>query len=79
MGPQGWSGRVRKIAPPTGSRSQDRLARSMVAIPAALSERVAWKTDGKRHVYVTLHARRLEGGQFGRASEADDIKMGIGF
>ena len=27
-GPQGWSGQVRKISPPTGIRPPDRLARS---------------------------------------------------
>jgi hypothetical protein len=36
-GPQGRSGRVRKISPPTGIRSPNRPARSVVAIPTTLS------------------------------------------
>ena len=36
-GPQGRSGRVRKISPPTGFRSPYRSARSVVAIPTELS------------------------------------------
>jgi len=35
-GPQGRSGQVRKISPPTGIRSSDRPARSSVAIPTEL-------------------------------------------
>ena len=35
-GPQGRSGQVRKISPPTGNRSPDRPARSSVAIPTEL-------------------------------------------
>jgi hypothetical protein len=35
-GPQGQSGQVRKISPPTGIRSPDRPARSSVAIPTEL-------------------------------------------
>ena len=34
--PQGRSGQVRKISPPTGIRSPDRAARSPVAIPTTL-------------------------------------------
>jgi len=68
MGPQGWFGRVRKISPPTVIRSPDCPAHSMAAIPATLSEHAAWMTDGKRPVYVTLGAKRLEDGRFGRAS-----------
>ena len=36
-GPQGRSGRVGKISPPTGIRSADRPARSVVAVPTELS------------------------------------------
>ena len=36
-GPLGRSGEVRKISPPTGIRSRDRPARSVVAIPTELS------------------------------------------
>jgi hypothetical protein len=67
MDPHSWSGRVRKISPPTGIRSPDRPAHSMVDIPAALSAHVAWMADGKRPMYVTLNVKRLEG-QFGRGS-----------
>ena len=35
-GPQGRSGQVRKISPPTGIRSPDRPARSSVSIPTEL-------------------------------------------
>ena len=67
MGPQGWFGRVQKISPPTGIRSPDCPAHSVAAIPATLSEHIAWMMDAKRPVYVPLGAKSLEGGHFGRA------------
>ena len=52
-GPQGRSGLVRKITPPTGIRSADRPGRHMVAISTELSQKVYLTGKGKS---VTLQA-----------------------
>ena len=48
-GPQGWSGQVRKISPPTGTRSPDRPARSQslyrLSYPAHIHKVVKPKSD----------------------------------